>query len=194
MRDTIFAILVIGLLLSATGAWARPSYVGSEECKTCHADEFGDWQRSKHARVFELLQPGERSGAKKKASLDPDKDYTTDRKCLQCHTTGFGEGGGFEDKQSTPSMSGLGCEACHGPGSEYRKLHKSKRLDFTRQEAQAAGQLYGSLDPGVCKRCHGHKDNPFVPSLDPKYTDDIDKLMKKSRRAFHEFYPLDGKH
>ncbi len=192
MIKKIIVSLMLGIATSVVVA--SPSYVGTSGCSNCHKDEFSDWQKSKHASAFELLQPGKRVGAKKKANLDPDKDYTTDEKCLKCHTTGYKKEGGFVSISATPEMKGIGCEMCHGPGSEFRNIHKEKRLEFTRAEVQAAGQIYGSLDPGVCKKCHGHPDTPFKSSVDPKYTDDVQALLKNNVRAFHTFYELDGKH
>lgn len=188
--------VIVSLLfgMAASAVFASPSYVGPSGCSNCHKDEFADWQKSKHAEAFDLLLPGKRKGAKKKADLDPDKDYTTDEKCLKCHTTGYKKDGGFQSVSATPELKGIGCEMCHGPGSDFRNIHKEKRLEFTRAEVQAAGQTYGSLDPAVCKKCHGHPDTPFKSSVDPKYTDDVQALLKNNVRAFHTYYELDGKH
>lgn len=194
MTTKMFALglILTGLVMGV--AQAAPEYVGPDGCSNCHKDEFNDWQISKHAKVFDLLEPGKMGGAKKKAGLDPDKDYTKDPKCLKCHTTGYKKPGGFESMDSTSKLAGVSCEMCHGPGSDYRQIHKTKRTAFTRAEVKAAGQTYGSVDPGVCKKCHGNPDSPFVASVDNKYADDVADLMKKNKRAFHDFYPLEGKH
>lgn len=153
----------------------------------CHRDQYADWQKSKHAKVFELLRPGQRVAAKKKAKLDPDKDYTTSIKCLKCHTTGYRETGGYVNFEETPTRAGIGCEMCHGPGSEYRKIHKQKHLGFTREEVSAAGQLYGSVDPQVCTRCHEHEDTPMQPSVDEKYMFNLEERLRITR-AYHKHY------
>lgn len=148
---------------------------------------------SKHAKAFDLLKAGKKKSKKKKAGLDPDKDYTNDEKCLPCHVTGYKKDGGFTDSISTVNMAGVGCESCHGAGSKYRRLHKDKSLNFTNSEATALGALYGSKDKAVCERCHSHKDNPFKPEVNEKYkflhTEALDK-----NRSFHDYYELDGKH
>lgn len=175
----------------AGSAEAAPKFVGVDGCK-CHRQEITDWERSKHAKAFELLEAGKKETKKKKAGLD-DKDYTKEARCIKCHTTGYRESGGFEDLASTPKMAGIGCEMCHGAGSEYRNLHKEKTTKFTRDEARAAGQRFGSVDPSVCGSCHGHKDNPFKPEVDESYKFDLQEALKDSR-AFHKLYPLEGKH
>lgn len=193
MRFLIISTFLTGFFVSmALSASAAPTYVGVEGCK-CHKAEISDWEISKHADVMKLLEAGNRAFKKKKAKLDPDKDYTKDTKCLKCHTTGFGEDGGYKDQASTPGMARVGCEACHGPGSEYRVLHMEKTLKFTVAEAKAAGQLFGSLDVSVCKRCHEHKDTPFQPEVNEKYRFNLEEALKDSS-AFHRLYPLDGKH
>lgn len=178
--------------VSGGSAAAVPKFVGVEGCK-CHKFEISDWEKSKHARAFELLGKGKKESKKKKAGLDPEKDYTQNEKCLKCHTTGFKQDGGFEDKASTPNMAGIGCEMCHGAGAQYRNLHKEKTTKFTKDEARSVGQAYGSLDASVCKTCHGHKDNPFKPEIDDAYRFDLEEAMKDSR-AFHRIYPLEGSH
>lgn len=164
-----------------------PSYVGYEGCAMCHRDQYADWQKSKHAKAFELLKPGIRVSAKKKADLDPDKDYTGSLKCLKCHSTGYRESGGFVNVGETPTRAGVGCEMCHGPGSEYRKIHKQKHTGFSHEEAGAAGQLYGSTDTGVCARCHGHEDMPLKPEMDEKYVFVLKDRLKNTR-AYHQHY------
>ncbi|MBE9537153.1 MAG: cytochrome c family protein [Proteobacteria bacterium] len=170
---------------------AGPAYVGVDGCK-CHKAEISDWERSKHAKAFKRLRAGKAKSAKKKAGLDPKKDYTTDTKCLKCHTTGYGQGG-FKDETSTPDMVGLGCEVCHGAGASYRVIHKDNGLGFSKAEAKAAGQLYGSIDPAVCKSCHDHADNPFKASVGEKYIFDLNEALKNSK-AFHEIYEQEGIH
>lgn len=168
------------------------SYVGSGGC-ACHRAELNDWKRSKHGKAFDLLKPGKRRSAKKKAALDPSKDYTRDERCVKCHVVGYKEKGGFSGTESTKALYGVGCEMCHGAGSKYRKIHKSKGLTFSKTEVMKEGQLYATMDEAVCRRCHYQKATPFKPELDKKYVYDFDEALTNPR-LFHEIYPMEGKH
>ena len=47
-----------------------------------------------------------------------------DADCIGCHTTGFGQPGGFAGTRRPGSQTDLidvECEACHGPGAKHRR-------------------------------------------------------------------------
>lgn len=187
----LIRIAASSLCLLAAGyspAAEQPHYHGNKSCAGCHDREIQEWQRSTHARAFELLAPGKRAGFKKKAGL-ADIDYRGNVFCQKCHTTGYGNQGGFVDMESTPEMAGVGCESCHGPGSDYRETHK--KTNFSRTKARAAGQTYASLgDRGVCEKCHSVA-SPFNPGVNPKYIFDLKKRLKDGTASFHEIRALE---
>jgi hypothetical protein len=194
VKMNIVWIAVLGLcVLTAGAASAEPHYLGPKSCAGCHKAETQDWQRSVHGKTMELLVAGKRSGPKHKAGLDPDKNYSNDEKCWKCHTTGFKKEGGFVDINSTPDLAGVSCEACHGPGSDYREIHKQKMLDFKSAETRAAGQTYASKGDKVCENCH-NTDSPFKPSVDPKYTFNLKERLKEGTSSFHQINPTEGNH
>lgn len=194
MIMNIVRVAVLGLGVLVVGAAsAEPHYLGPKVCAGCHKAETQDWQRSVHGRTMELLLVGKRSGPKHKAGLDPDKDYSNDEKCWKCHTTGFKKEGGFVNINSTPDLAGVSCEACHGPGSGYREIHKQKMLDFKSAETRAAGQTYASKGDKVCENCH-NTDSPFKPSVDPKYAFDLKERLKTKTESFHQINPTEGNH
>ena len=181
---SIFVLAVsINFAYSGT-SMAQRTYVGASGCSNCHKVATASWEMSVHAKAFEVLKPGVKKQEKLKGKLDPNKDYTTDKICLKCHATGYQEIGGFKDAASTPEMAGVGCESCHGPGSEYRVLHDKKK-NFTREEAKAAGEIYGSLDANVCKNCHLGKESTFTEQVDKKYKFDHQKALE-NRKAYHK--------
>jgi len=102
-----------------------PAYAGAASC-LCHADPIQkSWQKSKHARAFELLRL---AGQEK------------NEKCLPCHTTGYGQGG-----YGTPGLSvnleGVQCEECHGPAGGHVSTMDKTKISRTPSAA-------------VCARCH----------------------------------------
>ena len=108
----IFSFILL-FFFALAGAYAekKPKFVGSETCKECHRKTTRSWGKTKMAQSFEILKPGVRSEAKQKFNLDPKKDYTQEKKCLPCHTTGYGKPGGFVSAKETPLHLGVGCEA-----------------------------------------------------------------------------------
>lgn len=167
------------------------NYVGNKKCKKCHMKEYKSWKETKKAKTFELLKPGQASEAKQKANLDPGKDYTKDESCLKCHATGFGMTGGYavpdpsdeEAVKKSKVLAVVGCESCHGPGSNFIKVHeeikKSKRT-YTDEEMYAAGLK--KIEEATCKRCHNEESPTYVPF-------DYEK-QKDAGEGSHEFFPL----
>ncbi len=150
------------LLLSGYASGGAPTYVGAKKCRACHLKQFQTWEQTKMAKSFELLRPGAAAEAKKKAKLDPAKDYTHDKDCVGCHTTGYGKPGGFVSVEQTPELVGVQCESCHGPGSEYLKegAMTLKNKEYHRADLVKLGLVI--VGAGTCtSQCHNNK-SPFV--------------------------------
>lgn len=106
------------------------TYTGSEACATCHPAQHDNWLQSAHAGAYKTLA---------------DKGRNFDTECLSCHTTGYGETGGYDVSQAdTSPLLGVQCESCHGPGSN----HKEK------------GTILRTVGPDVCVSCHAEKHSP----------------------------------
>jgi formate-dependent nitrite reductase cytochrome c552 subunit len=95
--------------------------VGPETCKGCHPAAWASWKEGPHARALESLPPARRA----------------DKRCLSCHAPAAEAG-----------MSGVGCEACHGPGRRYA-------AGYVMRDAELA-RAVGLADPGekTCLGCH----------------------------------------
>lgn len=165
------------------------SFVGNNKCKPCHSQQFKSWDTTRMAKAYEILKPGARVEAKKKAGLDPAKDYTTDAKCLPCHTTGYGEPGGFVSFEKTPALVGVGCEMCHGAGSEYIKPeHMSlKNKEYKLAEVLKAGLVAPVTGDRCTTVCHNEK-SPFFKKGEP-----FDFAKRKSEGT-HTHIALKYKH
>jgi hypothetical protein len=154
----------------------KPKYVGAAKCNgSCHDPYYQAWVKSPHGKTFDILKPGERADAKKKAKLDPEKDYTTDPQCLRCHTTGYRQKGGFKPAGSKskkgkdtstkidpeePSKEQVGCEMCHSAagGGQFRVVMKNTKGDFKKEETEKYGQRWDYEN--TCTRCHNHPKSP----------------------------------
>jgi hypothetical protein len=138
------------------------NYIGTKGCKKCHIKQFKSWAKTNMANAYDNLKPGERSEAKKRVGLDPEKDYTKDTECLPCHTTGYGKSGGFISLKETPQLVGVSCEACHGAGKEYTKkqyMH-TKNKEYKRADIVKVG-LVSPVTGEMCTiSCHNSK-SPF---------------------------------
>ena len=115
----------------------RPTfkYVGATGCKHCHQGRAGariheGWEETEHAEAFEHL----------------DDAHKKDDACLACHTTGLGQP--IAAGATAASLRGVQCEACHGPGSEYKKISIMKKPEI----AASMGLIAPSA--GVCMSCH----------------------------------------
>jgi hypothetical protein len=99
-------------------------YVGSQVCRECHLAEATGrqsvhWMKSAHARAYwELKTDWARFLASVRDEYRDIEDPSAEWRCLKCHVTGA------QDRVSRPAETyrqaeGVGCEACHGPGSTY---------------------------------------------------------------------------
>ena len=144
-------------------------YVGVKTCKKCHLKLYKSWEKTATAKSFDNLKPGVNVEAKKKNNFDPQKDYTKDPTCLECHTTGFGMPGGYvipkegdsESVRQAKNNAGITCEGCHGPGSKYIAVFKkamTKKQKYTQRQLCDLGHF--KVNGLVCSSCH----NPRNPT------------------------------
>ena len=97
--------------LSLAETKGTPKYVGSLTCKTCHEKEYKSFVT--HAKKSTSF-----------TSIERVKKELTEKEikgCYYCHTTGYGEPGGFISLEKTPHLKNAGCEVCHGPGEFHVK-------------------------------------------------------------------------
>lgn len=152
------ALVAMGLLVLAGAPLAeekaQPSYIGVDGCKMCHKSEksgnqYGVWLESAHAKAYEVLA----SDAAKAIAGDKGNPQELDE-CLQCHVTAHGVDAARLDKKYKVE-DGIGCESCHGPGSEY----KSNKVMKDRDAAVAAGLIVPTEE--TCVACHNEKSPTF---------------------------------
>lgn len=146
-----------------------PTYVGSDKCKKCHASAYEVWKGTEvgkgrpHSHAWQTLAD---------AKHPANRQY--DAECIVCHTVGFGYEGGFTDAAKTAHLKDVGCESCHGPGSEHAAKPNDKQWQALMNEwrapddedAAAKAKRHDRIDH-FCQTCHDidndvtWKDNAF---------------------------------
>lgn len=107
-------------------------YVGSKKCRMCHLDIYKSWQSTDHSQAMNVL----------------DETQQADSNCTRCHSTGTKKAGELIDN--------VGCEACHGPGSQFRKMRVMK----DRTLAIQMGLKFPVQSD--CAQCHNDDCPKFV--------------------------------
>ena len=158
----VFSFIAVSYLKSESGA-KNFTFVGSKVCQKCHGlNEIGNqykiWASSPHANAYKnLLTADAMEIAKKNEIASPEKDH----QCLKCHATGKG---------ALPEIieEGVGCESCHGPGSEYH--HISNHVNYNDRANGYATAVKNGMYPilwagslkmreKLCLSCH-KKERP----------------------------------
>ena len=201
------ALAAVALLALSATVVAEPAYEGRRKCASCHKSQGDSWSETAHAKAFDSLKARTKADAKRRAKLDPDKDYTQDKECVGCHVDGFAKEGGYDVQEPSKYLVGVGCESCHGPGSEYRRMHRKAGEAFEkskkttpRQALADAGQDFHLVER--CSACHLNYEGspwkgakkpytPFTPKVDKKYAFNFDVAVRDAK-AIHSHFKLDG--
>jgi hypothetical protein len=130
-----------------------PRYIGSAACIDCHEDgvhsiQYVAWLRSRHAHAYwRLGADWSLYLARRRPHYHDLKRPLADHRCLLCHVTGA------QDDRALFSGSyraeeGVGCESCHGPGSEYAT---PEIMSDHAAYIEHGGRI---PDASTCRRCH----------------------------------------
>jgi len=154
-------LIISGIVLpSVVLAQEDFKYVGARACMPCHlipksGAAYKIWRASKHANAMATLTtPTAQEIAMKKGIDDPQ----TAEACIRCHdTSGFAAA---EFAQPFKTSEGVGCEACHGPGSVYKSIQVMKDISSGKIKAETVGLVKGNED--VCVKCHNAESPTFI--------------------------------
>jgi len=105
---------------------------GTESCRECHEENCEAWDDSAHAHAWKSLQ---------------DKGAHVDPACQRCHTTGYGQPGGFVSAGRSANRVAVGCESCHGPSLGHVDDPEVRTAFFSRAKHR-------------CARCHDRENSP----------------------------------
>ena len=153
LRRTVMARKIIN---SSSGH----AYVGTQACLGCHqtgpgGGPAGHWVASRHSRAFHTLTTDQ---AKLLVANREDygdiTDPSVEQRCLMCHVTAAQNPRANWAPGTGGSAEGVGCEACHGPGSDYMTEEVMRdRSSFLANGGRVPNEL-------TCRECH--RDEAFV--------------------------------
>ena len=164
---TALGILVTAFLGFAGGQDQIPpflkgaTYTTSARCKACHPVISAAWPQSRHAKLAEAF-PWEKPAAEGGQPLPEGQQAPAE--LVYRHVTGYRPAeGGWAEK-------GVGCEACHGPGSAHvAGFHGGPRSRLVNKADLTTPEQKVSL----CGRCHGQYSvgeqryaADFLPGMD----------------------------
>ena len=150
-----FVVILILFLKNALQPKLEPvSITGADKCGECHklkinGNQDSIWENSKHSQAFKILISQRAKDFTSKNNIVPPIE---NKLCLKCHTT-------VNHLQGTPVLSsyrvdeGVGCESCHGAGSNYSP---AKIMTDSYQFRKNGGK---NGDENTCFECHSPKGN-----------------------------------
>lgn len=122
----------------------QPTYVGAETCRTCHSAAYDFWSKAIH-NVPASDDKGKTiialSGHTKAWKTLEDKGKVQDRSCVECHSTGFMQPGGYCKVKEVGKLKNVQCEACHGAGSMHAATANKR---FIKRD----------VPESTCRQCH----------------------------------------
>ncbi|MHB8970584.1 MAG: multiheme c-type cytochrome [Pirellulaceae bacterium] len=149
-----------------------PQYIGSIQCGKCHEAsamgyQYSYWRLSAHADAYAKLGTPRALELAKEAGVTGDP--LTEPACLKCHTTvHHAPAGGQRDSYALDE--GVGCEACHGAGSQFAEEA------IMRDEPAALQAGLKPVSRDTCLPCHEQAHGkPF----------DYDEAAKKIAHPLH---------
>ena len=155
MIRNLTLVLVVLFLITLAFAGTH-NYISAGKCKMCHKGEkkgmiFEKWQESSHAKAYATL--GEAAAKEVYTKLGKTGNPQEDADCLKCHVTGYGE-----DAALTAALTkdeGVGCEACHGAGADYKSMATMKDKALSIENGMVAEPKEG------CVKCHNDQSPTF---------------------------------
>ncbi|HEX7880807.1 MAG TPA: multiheme c-type cytochrome [Candidatus Eisenbacteria bacterium] len=118
----------------------KDKFLGTEICARCHSDIYTTWSKGPHASAFQTLVAANKQ---------------TDRSCIGCHVTGWGDPTGYQtlvyrtdsagkpDTTDAVEFRNVQCESCHGKGTMH-----------------GTAGLTAKVGEEACVTCHDKANDP----------------------------------
>ena len=123
-------------------------YVGSDRCERCHKSEYKVWEKSYHAHAYKTLVDVKHPSLRQ-----------FDGECISCHVIGFEHNTGYGDAlkagnvERAKMLRNVGCESCHGPGSEHIRNKNNKKIHMAMNPWKHRPNPKLAMDT-FCQKCH----------------------------------------
>jgi YVTN family beta-propeller protein len=136
----------------APSTQAGAKYVGAAACGACHQGpksgyQLSLWRMGPHAQAYAVLATPAAAAVAKRMGVTEEPQLAA--ACLKCHVTGGGPGAPIT--KTYDLMEGVGCESCHGAGS-----------DHLNQAASGARAGLKRITAQTCLACHtSTHEKPF---------------------------------
>ncbi len=154
-QQQLEAVGLAGLAIKPLPHPSGRKFVGSQVCADCHDREYEIWQKTPHAHATDsIVHPAERSEIAR--HHDPE--------CLSCHVTGWNPQehypyeSGYLSLDKSKNLLQMGCENCHGPGSDHVAAENGELGDEEKHRREMILTLDTARD--TCLKCHDLDNSP----------------------------------
>ena len=118
------------------------------------------WERQLEMAPFVYLKEDQRWVPRRASFLQPpDAEVASEagrwnRGCIRCHTTHGVPGIAYMQMETRVAEFGIACEACHGPGENHVRFHRSGGQLSKDDDIVHPAQLSHRQSSQICGRCH----------------------------------------
>jgi hypothetical protein len=154
------------LLALPAAARAQAGSVGPAKCYSCHKELAKPVYEKVHKPALAQLDKPN-AAAFAKALGQPDAHGP---RCMECHSPPV-----------PGAPAGVSCEACHGPGKEYRDPHQEPAF-YKQPDRKRMLDMYNkpAVIAKVCVECHVTPDKALAAAGHPTGADfDVEQAIKK---------------
>lgn len=161
----------------------QAALAGSAACADCHDGahaswQFSKWKESAHAHAYAALSSakGREIAQKRHVVGDP----RTAMECLKCHSTLYHVPAATA-LESYSLFEGVGCEACHGPGSHHIELRRTRPTEpdntLKKPNRETCLECHESPPdrPFDFEKAFSQIAHPFTPTKNPDETHPVYK-------------------
>jgi hypothetical protein len=185
IRKLTLMVAALALILAAAAVAADAEFEGVDGCKMCHkkdksGDQYGKWLEGPHAGAYEALASDAAKAIATEKGLGNPQEAA---ECLKCHVTAAGvDPARLGSKYKVED--GVGCESCHGPGSEYKSMKVMKAITAGETDAASVGLVKPTAE--TCTGCHNEESPTFKGFDFAEYSKKIDHSIPEEHLATYK--------